>query len=71
VDNGTLRDPDPGIILAPGDHINLLAPAARNPESSRPRGEPGSQQGEHPADARPPRQALRPEDGGQRPRPPQ
>jgi CIC family chloride channel protein len=69
VDNGTLRDPDPGIILAPGDHISVLVPAARNPEPSRPRGEPGSQPGEHPADARPPGQALRPEDGGQRPRP--
>ncbi len=69
VDNGTLRDPDPGIILAPGDHINLLAPEARNPEPSRPRGEPDSQPGEHPADARPPGQALRPEDSDQRPRP--
>ena len=72
VDNGTLRDPDPGLILAPGDHINVLAPEARNPEPSRPRGEPGSQPGEHPADARPPGQAPRPEDRGQRPRrPPQ
>ena len=69
VDNGTLRDPDPGIILAPGDHINLLAPEARNPEPSRPRGEPDSQPGEHPADARPPRQVPRPEDSDQRPRP--
>jgi hypothetical protein len=71
VDNGNLRDPDPGIIFAPGDHINLLAPEARNPEPSCPRGEPGSQPGEHPADARPPGQALRPEDGDQRLRPPQ
>ena len=69
VDNGTLRDPDPGIILAPGDHINLLAPQPRNPEPSRPRGEPDSQPGEHPADARPPRQVPRPEDSDQRPRP--
>jgi chloride channel protein, CIC family len=69
VDNGALRDPDPGIILAPGDQINLLAPASRNPEPSRPRGEPGTQPGEHRADARPPGQAPRPEDGHQRPRP--
>ena len=26
LDNRTLRDPDPGITLAPGDRINLLAP---------------------------------------------
>jgi Domain of unknown function (DUF4118) len=30
--------------------------------------EPGSQPGEHPADARPARQALHPDDGDQRPR---
>ena len=65
----TLSDPDPGIILAPGDHISLLAPAARNPEPSRPRGERGSQPGEYPADAPPPGQAQGPEDGGQRLRP--
>jgi len=64
-----LSDPDPGIILAPGDHISVLVPAACNPEASRPRGEPGSQPGEHPADARPPGQAPRPEDGDQSRRP--
>ena len=58
----TLSDPDPDLILAPGDHINLLAPQPRNLEPSRPRGEPGSQPGEHPPDTRPPGQALRPED---------
>ena len=32
LDNHTLRDPDPGITLAPGDRVNLLAPnhATRN-----------------------------------------
>ncbi len=58
LDNGTLRDPDPGISLAAGDRISLLAPAAGNPEPSRPRPEPGSQPGEHPADT--PRAAQAP-----------
>ena len=29
-----LGDPDPGIILVPGDRINLLAPAPRDPQAS-------------------------------------
>jgi CIC family chloride channel protein len=29
--NGTLRDPDPAITLAPGDRINLLTPLPRHP----------------------------------------
>jgi chloride channel protein, CIC family len=62
LDNGTLHDPDPGIILAPGDRISVLAPAARDPEPSRPRSEPGSQPGEHPADARRAAQAPHPEE---------
>jgi chloride channel protein, CIC family len=32
LDNHTLRDPDPGITLAPGDRINLLAREPRNPQ---------------------------------------
>ena len=40
VDNDTLRGPDPGIIVTPGDRISLLA---RNPGPSRPRDEPVSQ----------------------------
>ena len=40
VDNDTLRDPDPGIIVTPGDRVSLLA---RNPGPSRPRDEPVSQ----------------------------
>jgi hypothetical protein len=61
-DARTLRDPDPGITLAPGDHVSLLAPAPPGPERSRPPGEPGSQPGDHPADARPAGQAPGPED---------
>ena len=41
--NRTLRGPDPGITLTPGDRINLLAREPRNPGSSRPRDEPVSQ----------------------------
>ncbi len=67
LNHSTLRDADAGIILAPGDRVSLLAPAARNPEPSDPRREPGSQPGGHPADARPAGQALHPDDGDQRP----
>ena len=42
-DNDTLRDPDPGITLTPGDRISLLAREPRNPEPPRPRDEPVSQ----------------------------
>ena len=41
--NRTLRGPDPGITLTPGDRINLLAREPRNPGSSRPGDEPVSQ----------------------------
>lgn len=40
MDNRTLRGPDPGITLTPGDRVNSLAREPRNPESSRPRDEP-------------------------------
>ena len=60
LDSGTLRDPDPGISLAVGDRISLLAPAAGNSEPPRP--EPGSQAGGHPADAPRAVQAPRPEE---------
>ena len=66
LDNGTLRDAGPAIILAPGDHINLLAPAARTPAPSHPR---GGQPAPRPADAPAAEQELRTEDGGRR-RPP-
>jgi chloride channel protein, CIC family len=36
LDNGTLRGPDPGITLTPGDQISLLARKPRNPGLSRP-----------------------------------
>ena len=60
LDNGALRDADPGIILAAGDRVSVLALAAGNPEPSEPRVEPGSQPGEHPADARRAARAPRP-----------
>ena len=51
LDNHTLRDPDPGITLAPGDRINLLAREPRSPEPSHPRGETASQPHGRPAPA--------------------
>ncbi len=62
LDDGTQRDPDPGIILAAGDRVGLLAPARPSPERSRPRGGPGSPPGDRPADARRAGQAPRPEE---------
>jgi CIC family chloride channel protein len=44
----TLSDPDPGIILVPGDRINLLAPAPRNPQPSHSSGESAGQPDRHP-----------------------
>ena len=41
----TLRDPDPGITLTPGDRVNLLARGPQNPEPSHPPDEPASQAG--------------------------
>jgi chloride channel protein, CIC family len=64
--SGTLRDPEPGIILAAGDRVSLLAPAAGSPEPARPDREPGSQPGGRPADGRRAAQAPRPEDGSSR-----
>jgi len=66
LDHGTLRDADPGISLAAGDRITLLAPAARTPAPSPPR---GGQPAPRPADAPAAGQELRPEDGGQHPPP--
>ena len=37
LDARTLRDPDPGITLAPGDRINLLARTSQTPEPARSR----------------------------------
>ena len=71
LDNHTLRDPDPGITLVPGDRVSLLARAQQNPGPSPPRGEPGSQPGDQAADAPPAGQAPGPEDHDQRPQPTQ
>ena len=53
LDNRTLRDPDPGITLLPGDRVSLLARTKQNPEPPPPRREPGSQPGDQAADAPP------------------
>ncbi len=37
LDGRALRNPDPAITLAPGDHVSLLAPAQQTPAPSRPR----------------------------------
>ena len=36
LDNHTLRDPDPGITLAPGDRVNLLAREPHHPQPAHP-----------------------------------
>ena len=51
LDNHTLRDADPGIVLAPGDRINLLAREPRSPQPAHPRGETASQPDGRPAPA--------------------
>jgi chloride channel protein, CIC family len=48
LDNHTLRDPDPGITLAPGDRINLLAREPRNPPPAHPHDQPACQPDGHP-----------------------
>jgi CIC family chloride channel protein len=65
LDNHTLRDPDPGITLAPGDRVNLLAREPRSPQPAHPHDQPAS----HPPDGPPaaPTPALAP--GEQPPRP--
>jgi CIC family chloride channel protein len=55
--NRKLQDPDPGITLAPGDRINLLARAPQHPGPPQPPELPASQQDGHPPDARPGEQA--------------
>ena len=67
LDDHTLRDPDPGITLVPGDRVSLLAGAQQNPEPAPPRGKPGGQPGDQAADARPAGQAPGSEDRDQRP----
>ena len=64
-DSHTLRDPDPGITLAPGDRISLLVPEPRNPGPARPRGEPADRPDGQPPDALPAPLALAPPSGEQ------
>ena len=71
LDNCTLRDPDPGITLVPGDRVSLLARTQQNPEPAPPRGKPGGQPGDQATDARPAGQPPGSEDRDQRPQPAQ
>jgi hypothetical protein len=43
LDNHTLRDPDPGITLAPGDRVNLLARELRTQHPAQPHSQPAGQ----------------------------
>lgn len=56
LDNHNLRDPDPGLTLAPGDRVNLLAREPYDPEPAHPRDQPAG----HPPDARPGPGPMRP-----------
>ena len=67
----TLRDPGPGITLAPGDRVSLLARTQQSTQPSPHRVEPGSRPGDQPNDARPATQAPGPEDNDPRARPSQ
>jgi chloride channel protein, CIC family len=67
LDDRTLRDPDPGMTLVPGDRVSLLAPTQQNPQPAPPRGKPGGQPGDQATDARPAGQAPGSEDRDQRP----
>ena len=67
LDDHTLRDPDPGITLVPGDRVSLLARTQQNPQPSPPRSKPASQPGDQATDAQPAGQAPGPEDRDQRP----
>ena len=48
LDNHTLRDPDPGITLAPGDRVNLLAREPHSPQPAHPHDQAASQPDGHP-----------------------
>ncbi len=69
LDNHTLRDPDPGITLAPGDRVNLLAREPHAPQPAHPHAQPASQPAGHPPDPRPAPQTPTPARGEQPPRP--
>jgi CIC family chloride channel protein len=68
LDNRTLRDPDPGIVLVAGDRVNLLAREPRTPQPAHPHAQPGSQPDGHPQ-IRPAAQTPAPASGEQPPRP--
>ena len=68
LDNHTLRDPDPGITLAPGDRVNLLAREPHTPQPAHPHDQPASQPDGHPPDPRPAAQTPTPAPGEQPPR---
>jgi chloride channel protein, CIC family len=68
LDNYTLRDPDPGITLAPGDRINLLARESQAPQRAHRDDQPASQPDGHPR-IRPAAQTPTPASAEQSPRP--
>ena len=68
LDNHTLRDPDPGITLAPGDRINLLARESGHPQPGHPHGQPASHPDGHPPGAPPATPPPTPAPGEQVPR---
>ena len=63
LDNHTLRDPEPGITLAPGDRVNLLAPAPERSRPQHPRDQPDGSPDGRPPDAQPARQRPAPTTG--------
>ena len=70
-DTRALRDPDPGITLAPGDHVSLLARTQQNTQPPPHHVEPRSRRGRQAAsNARPAAPAPGPEDTDQRAPPP-
>ena len=52
LDNHTLRDPDPGLTLAAGDRINLLARESQAPQPAHPYDQSASPPAGHPPDPR-------------------
>jgi CIC family chloride channel protein len=69
LDNHTLRDPEPGITLVPGDRVNLLAPASHDPGPQHPHRQDDSQPDGHPPKTRPAAQAPAAASGEQPQRP--
>ncbi len=69
LDNHALRDPNPGITLAPGDRVNLLAREPRNSQAAHPHDQPASQPDGYPPDPRPATPTPAPASSEQPPRP--